>query len=97
MKKPGEKKKEKGPQAAKEKQKPIAYVNWEIRDADGNVAIRSSKGFAIFDNEHLTIEERALVDLAISNDGSAKVDAELRIIVAQEKPEIKTDGIKLKD
>jgi len=77
----------KAPVVAKEKQKAMAYVNWRIADENGDTLLRSSKGFAIFDNEYLTLEEKALVELAQSNNGTATVVAELRIILAQEKPE----------
>jgi hypothetical protein len=75
------------PVVAKEKQKAVAFVNYELKDADGNRILRSNKGFPIYDNEYTTVEEKALVDLAKSHDGSVIVAAELRIVVAQEKPE----------
>lgn len=74
--------------AAKEKQKAIAYVNWRIADDNDETLLRSSKGFPIFDNEYLTLEDKALVELAKNNGGTATVVAELRIIIAQDKPEM---------
>lgn len=81
----------------KEKQKPQGYVNYRVAgDKPGDPdKLRSSKGFAIFKNEHTSLEEQALIDLAIANGGSAVFMAELRVIVAQEKPVIDTSGIKL--
>jgi hypothetical protein len=84
---------------AKEKKKPIGYVNWEINNADGTVALRSGRGFAIYDDKYTSVEERELINLAINNvdnPGSAKVVATLRVIVAKEKAtSIDTSGIKL--
>ena len=77
----------KTPAAAKEKQKAIAYVNWRIADDNDETLLRSSKGFPIFDNEYLTLEDKALVELAKNNGGTAIVVAELRVILAQDKPE----------
>lgn len=84
--------------AEKPKQKPLAFVNWETvqKDEQGFPVLRSSRGFAIFDNEHTSREEKALVQLAKDNDGSAIVTMDLRIIIPQEKPEnIDTAGIQL--
>ena len=75
------------PGQAAEKQKPIAYVNWRLPDADGETVIRSTRGFSLFDNEYLTLEDKALVQLAKDNGGTVIVQAEFRITVAQEKPE----------
>ena len=71
----------------KEKQKAIAFVNWRIADEEGETLLRSSKGFPIFDNEYCSLEEKALIELAKENDGTATVVAELRIIIAHDKPE----------
>ncbi|MCK5914769.1 MAG: hypothetical protein KAG92_01415 [Deltaproteobacteria bacterium] len=73
--------------AASEKQKPVAYVNWAIRDENGDPILKSNRGFSLFDNEYLTLEEKALIELATDNDGVAVVMAELRIIIAAEKPD----------
>ncbi|RLB94660.1 MAG: hypothetical protein DRH26_00465 [Deltaproteobacteria bacterium] len=73
--------------AKKEKQKAVAFVNWSIKDEDGENILRSTRGFSLYDNEYLTLEEKALIQLAKDNDGSASVVAELRIVIAQEKPE----------
>lgn len=75
------------PRIAKEKEKAIGFVNWRIADEIGETLIRSSKGFALYDNKFSTLEEKALFDLAVANGGTAIVAAELRIIVAQEKPD----------
>lgn len=81
---------------AKEKQKAVAFVNWRINDEDGEAILRSTKGFSLFDNEYLTLEEKALIQLAKDNGGSATVVAEMRIVIAQEKPEsLDTSRIKL--
>jgi len=75
------------PAATKEKQKASAFVNWRIADEAGETVLRSSKGFPIFENEFLTLEEKALLQLARENNGTAVVVAELRIILAHDKPE----------
>lgn len=72
---------------AKEKAKAVAFVNWRIADEDGETLLRSTKGFSLFDNEYLTLEEKALIQLARDNGGSATVKAELRIVIHQDKPE----------
>jgi hypothetical protein len=77
----------KAPVAVKEKQKPLAFVNWRIADSEDETLLRSSKGFTIFDNEYTTLEDHALVELAEANGGTAIVQAELRIILHQDKPE----------
>lgn len=77
----------KKPVPVKEKAKPIAFVNWAIKDDEGNALLRSTRGFSIFNNEYLTLEDKALIQLAEDNDGSAVVMAELRIVIAQEKPD----------
>ena len=71
----------------KEKTKAIAFVNWRIAGKDGETLLRSSKGFPIFDNEFTSLEEKALVELAKQHGDTATVMAEMRIIIAQEKPE----------
>ena len=71
----------------KEKQKAVAFVNWSINGSDGKVALRSNKGFPLYENEFITLEEKALVELAKNNGGTAVVMAELRIVIAQERPE----------
>jgi hypothetical protein len=80
----------------KEKAKALAFVNWTIRGEDGKVLLRSTRGFSLLDNEYLTLEEKALIELATQNGGSAIVAAELRVILAQEKPtHLDISGIKL--
>ncbi len=90
------------PVAAKEKQKPVAFVNWRIphpdfpEDSTKNL-LKSTRGFSVFENEHLTRQERALVKLAQDNDGVAIIDVELRIVVAQDTSgELDTSKIPLK-
>jgi hypothetical protein len=72
---------------AKEKAKAIAFVNWRIANEAGETILRSSKGFSLFDNEYLTLEDKALIALATQNGGSATVNAELRIVIHHDKPE----------
>jgi len=69
------------------KNKVLAYVNWSILDESGESLLKSSRGFPIFDNEYLSLEDKALIQLATGNDGIATVNAQLKVIVAQEKPE----------
>lgn len=69
-----------------ERAKPIGYVNWNIVDAAGQSLLKSNRGFSVFDNEHATIEEKALVELAKQHGGTATVQATLTIIVAKDKP-----------
>ena len=71
----------------KTKDKAVAFVNWRIADANGETLLRSSKGFPIFDNEFTTLEEKALVALAKQNGDTATVVAEMRIMIAHEKPD----------
>jgi hypothetical protein len=73
--------------AASAKAKAVAFVNWRIADDAGETLLRSTKGFSLFDNEYLTLEEKALIQLARDNSGSATVKAELRIVIHQDKPE----------
>lgn len=70
-----------------EKAKAVAFVNWRIANDEGETLLRSTKGFSLFDNEYLTLEEKALIQLARNNGGSATVEAELRIVIHQDKPE----------
>jgi hypothetical protein len=74
------------PALAKEKTKVLAFVNWEIVDDEGNAVLRSNRGFSLLDNEYLTLEDKALIQLATENDGSAMVNARLRIVLHHEKP-----------
>ena len=86
----------KRPVAQKEKQKAIAFFNWRVADDQDETLLRSTKGFPMFDNEFLTLEEKALIQLAKDNGGSAIINAELRIVIAQDKPEsLDTSKIKL--
>lgn len=87
----------KKPVKAKEKQKAVAFVNWETlqQTDDGRPVLRSHKGFALFDNEHLTREERALIDLAKKNDGVAEINVKMKIVIAQERGDIDTSDIQL--
>jgi len=75
------------PVLAKDKAKAIAFVNWRIANDKGETLLRSTKGFSLFDNEYLTLEEKALINLAKQNGGAATVKAELRIVIHQDKPE----------
>lgn len=72
---------------ASAKAKAVAFVNWRIPNADGETLLRSTKGFSLFDNEYLTLEEKALIQLAKDNGGSATVMCEMRIVIHQDKPE----------
>jgi hypothetical protein len=74
---------------AKDKQKATAFVNWAIPSSEDptKYALRSSKGFSIFENEYMTLEEKALVQLAKENGGSVEINAVLRIVIHAEKPE----------
>lgn len=63
------------------KDRAIAFVNWTVG------GIRSSKGFALYDNQYTTTEEAALVELAKKHGGTVRVMAELRIIISGDKPE----------
>jgi len=69
------------------KAKAVAFVNWRIANDEGETLLRSTKGFSLFDNEYLTLEEKALINLAKQNGGVATVKAELRIVIHQDKPE----------
>lgn len=69
------------------KQKAAAFVNWSILDDNGEVLLKSNRGFSLTDNEYLTLEERALIELATNNGGQAVVNAQLRIIIAKAKPD----------
>lgn len=75
------------PALAKDKAKAVAFVNWRIANDEGETLLRSTKGFSLFDNEYLTLEEKALINLAKQNGGSATVKAELRIVIHADKPE----------
>jgi hypothetical protein len=75
------------PVVAAAKQKAAAFVNWSVLGADGKSVLRSNRGFSLFLNEHVTLEEKALIELAEANGGEAIVHAELRIMIAKEKPE----------
>jgi len=76
------------PAATKEKQKSVRHsLIGAFADEAGETVLRSSKGFPIFENEFLTLEEKALLQLARENNGTAVVVAELRIILAHDKPE----------
>lgn len=81
----------------KAKQKPQGYVNYRVpNDVEGQPdLLKSSKGFAIFKNEHTSDEEQALIDLAVANGGTAVFMCEMRVVVAQEKPVPNISGIKL--
>jgi hypothetical protein len=63
-----------------EKEKAVAFVNWQV----GN--IRSSKGFALYDNQYATAEEKVLIALAEKHGGTVTIKAELRIVLNKEKP-----------
>lgn len=85
------------PVAAKEKAKVLAFVNWQINGEDGKAILRSNRGFSLLDNEYLTLEDKALIQLAMDNGGTAIVDAELRIVIHQERPEsLDISGIKVR-
>jgi hypothetical protein len=72
----------------KAKDKVLAFVNWSIVDPDtGETLLRSNRGFSIIDNKYLTLEDKALVQLATDNDGVAVVNAQLRIVIHHERPE----------
>lgn len=76
------------PVVTKEKDKVLAFVNWAIVDPDtGEILLRSNKGFSIMDNKYKTIEDDALINLAKENGGTAVVNAQLRIVIHQERPE----------
>jgi hypothetical protein len=77
------------PTLAKEKAKAVAFVNWAIPSSTDptKYALRSTKGFSLFNNEYLTLEEKALIELAHKNGGSVEVNAVLRIVIHVEKPE----------
>lgn len=77
----------KAPVATAAKAKAVAFVNWRIADEQGETLLRSSKGFSLFDNAYLTLEEKALIELARANGGSATVKAELRIVIHADKPD----------
>lgn len=74
------------PALAKEKAKVLAFVNWAINGEDGKPILRSNRGFSLLDNEYLTLEDKALIQLATDNGGTAVVNAELRIVIHAEKP-----------
>jgi hypothetical protein len=77
------------PKQNTEKQKAKAFVNYRIPDPNNpeENLLRSSKGFPVYDNQYTTLEEKALIELAEANGGTAVIMAELRIVIAQEKPE----------
>lgn len=76
-----------GAPVQKEKAKVLAFVNWRIADEQGETLLRSTKGFSLLDNEYLTLEDKALIELAQNNGGSVVVAAELRVVLHQERPE----------
>jgi len=76
------------PVQSTEKQKPVAYVNWSIPGSKKDeVLLRSTRGFSLFDNEYLTLEEKALIDLAKQHGGDATIAVEMRVIIAKDKPD----------
>lgn len=75
------------PALVKEKAKVLAFVNWSINGDDGKPILRSNRGFSLIDNEYLSLQEKALIELATQNGGTAIVNAELRIVIHAEQPE----------
>jgi hypothetical protein len=72
------------PAAVKEKAKPVAYVNWAVKNANGEALLHSSKGFPLFENDYLTRAEKDLIAAAKANDGSVVLNAELRVSIARD-------------
>ena len=56
------------------KSKAQAFLNWNALNKSGEVAIKSSKGFAIFDNDYTSKQEQQLVDLAKKNGGEIQLN-----------------------
>lgn len=83
-----------GAKPAAEKARPIAYCNWVLAGADGKPllkadgtpVLKSIRGFSIFDNEHCSLEEKALHRLAVAHGGEAEILVVMRVIVAKERP-----------
>lgn len=88
----------KAPKPAKEKAKAKAFFNWTIFNKDGSkTVLRSGKGFAMFENEYSTREEKALIDLAQkSADGSVVINnCQIRIVLNQERGDINASDLDL--
>ena len=67
-----------------------AFFNWTALNKHGEEAIRSGKGFAIFDNQYTTRQERQLVELAQKNGGEITMNCVVTVRVNKQKdaPEI---------
>ena len=92
-----------GKPALVKNEKPVveAFVNFTIYGADGKtIVLRSNRGFPITNSEKypMSLEDKALVELARSNGGTAIIqNVEFRVVIHAEKPaSLDTTGIVLK-
>lgn len=71
----------------------VAFLNWGAINKKGEVAIKGSKGFAIFDNQYTTKQEKQLVDLANKNNGEITIPmtVTIRINAPKEVEEVDVD------
>lgn len=67
------------------KQKPAAYVNWEIANAKGKCLLKSDRGLTIWpydpESEYKSESERQLVDVAKANGGMLEITMKARIVI----------------
>ena len=68
-----------------------AFCNWTALDKNGVEAIKSSKGFAIFDNQYTSKQERMLVDLATKNGGEITLNMKVVIRLNEQKDAAEVD------
>jgi len=66
-----------------EKQQASAFVNWAIPQANGEM-YKGGKGFAIYDNDYTSRQERTLIALAEKHGGS--VELTMKVTVVLNKP-----------
>ncbi len=67
--------------AAPEKNRAVAFVNWGIRNAEGQL-IKSSKGFPIFQNpQYPNKQEDLLVELAKRHNGKVRLTLEAQVML----------------
>lgn len=71
----------------------VAFLNWGAINKKGEVALKGSKGFAIFDNQYTSKQEKQLVKLAEKNGGEITIPmtVTIRLNAPQEAADLDVD------
>lgn len=78
-----------------EKKRAKGFVNWEIQDANGEVILKSTKGYALFDSKEYPISKADAILLRKAEESGGRVTIPMQVTVVVNGPQEKAEDFDL--